>query len=140
MGGGGIYTTATICVADLYSLRDRSLTQGYSSILTGLGLGLGGPLGGFISDRFGWRWAFLAQSKCSRPSSHLVLTGSSTVPIFIISFTLVTIHLNYVTPGQSKSSWDVIKRIDYLGSTTLLLAVSSLASDGLNHMLNHPIL
>jgi len=44
-------------------------------------MGLGGPLGGYIADRWGWRWAFLCQ-----------------IPLFIISFILTGINLRYVTP------------------------------------------
>lgn len=63
-------------------------------------MGLGGPLGGFIADRFavslsplaklihtfpqfrlGWRWAFLIQ-----------------LPLFLVSFLLTSINLHYVTP------------------------------------------
>ncbi|KIO26806.1 hypothetical protein M407DRAFT_234054 [Tulasnella calospora MUT 4182] len=108
LGGGGIFTTASICVSDLYSMRDRSLTQGYASIFVGLGLGLGGPIGGYISDRLGWRWAFLLQA-----------------PVFLFSFTLITINLTYATPGRSKSPLQVLKRIDYWGCLTLLCAVAS---------------
>ncbi|KAG8927122.1 hypothetical protein FRC02_008448 [Tulasnella sp. 418] len=92
----------------MYSMRDRSLTQGYASIFTGLGMGLGGPLGGYISDKFGWRWAFLVQ-----------------VPFFLTAFTFVTLNLNYATPGKGKNTREVLKRIDYYGCSTLLCAVGS---------------
>ena len=63
-----------------------------------LGMGLGGPLGGFIADRYarlcsipsnvilkvhrlGWRWAFIIQ-----------------LPMFAVSFVLTSINLRYVTP------------------------------------------
>ncbi|KDQ59888.1 hypothetical protein JAAARDRAFT_153957 [Jaapia argillacea MUCL 33604] len=108
LGGGGIFTTSTIIVSDMYSMRSRGLTQGIQSVFNSLGMGLGGPLGGFISDRFGWRWAFLLQ-----------------MPLFFISFVLTSWHLNYVTPGKGKSTLDVLKRIDYWGSATLLGSVGS---------------
>ncbi|KAI0028997.1 vacuolar amino acid permease [Vararia minispora EC-137] len=108
LGGGGIFTTATIITSDLYSLRSRGLTQGIASVFNGLGMGLGGPLGGFISDRLGWRWAFLLQ-----------------MPLFVISLTLTSINLHYVTPGKSKSTMDVLRRIDYGGSLALLGSVLS---------------
>lgn len=108
LGGGGIFTTATIITSDMYSLRSRGLTQGISSVFNSLGMGLGGPLGGFISDRYGWRWAFLIQ-----------------LPIFAVSFFLTSVNLRYVTPGKGKSTKDVLKRIDYGGSLTLLGAVLS---------------
>lgn len=36
MGGGGIFTTATVITSDMYSLRDRSLAQGISNIFNGV--------------------------------------------------------------------------------------------------------
>ncbi|KAI9436222.1 vacuolar amino acid permease [Lactarius indigo] len=108
MGGGGIMTTATIITSDMYSIRSRGLAQGVASVFNGLGLGLGGPLGGLISDRFGWRWAFLIQ-----------------LPLFFASSLLTSVFLRYTTPGEGKSSKEVLKRIDYGGSATLLVSVLS---------------
>ncbi|KAF8507617.1 major facilitator superfamily domain-containing protein [Gautieria morchelliformis] len=109
IGGGGIFTTATVITSDMYNLRDRSLAQGISSIFNGAGMGLGGPLGGYISDRYGWRWAFLIQ-----------------IPLFVVSFMLTGYNLRYVTPGKGRSTVDVLKRIDYGGSFTLLTSMGSL--------------
>ncbi|KAI0806672.1 MFS general substrate transporter [Fomes fomentarius] len=108
IGGGGLFTTATIITSDMYSLRKRGLTQGVAAVFNSMGMGLGGPLGGFIADRLGWRWAFLLQ-----------------LPLFLAAFSLVTFYLNYVTPGRSKSAKEVLKRIDYGGSVSLLVAVLS---------------
>ncbi|CAL1703142.1 unnamed protein product [Somion occarium] len=105
IGGGGIMTTATIITSDMYSLRSRGLTQGVAAVFNSAGMGLGGPLGGWIADRYGWRWAFLIQ-----------------LPVFLISFALTSINLHY---GKGKSTKDVLKRIDYGGSFTLLGAVLS---------------
>ncbi|KIJ06324.1 hypothetical protein PAXINDRAFT_164689 [Paxillus involutus ATCC 200175] len=41
----------SIITSDMDSLRSRGLTQLVSSIFSGLGLGLGGPVGGLVSDR-----------------------------------------------------------------------------------------
>ncbi|KAF8891127.1 vacuolar amino acid permease [Gymnopilus junonius] len=108
IGGGGVFTTSSIIVSDMYSIRSRGLTQGIASVFNGLGLGLGGPIGGLITDWLGWRWAFLIQ-----------------IPIFFVSYFLTSWNLNYVTEGAGKSTTEVLKRIDYLGSGTLLLAVGS---------------
>lgn len=108
VGGGGLMTTSSIIVSDMYTLRSRGLTQGVQSVFGGLGLGLGGPLGGLITDWLGWRWAFLVQ-----------------MPLFLLSFTLTSINLNYVTEGKGKSAKEMIKRIDYGGSATLMMAVGS---------------
>lgn len=58
--------------------------------------------------RLGWRWAFLCQ-----------------VPLFLLSLMLTTINLRYVTKGKGKSTIEVLKRIDYFGSLTLLISVCS---------------
>ncbi|KAL1706287.1 major facilitator superfamily domain-containing protein [Schizophyllum commune] len=109
IGGGGIFTTSTIVISDMYSLRSRGLAQGFASVFNGFGMGIGGPLGGFITDWLGWRWAFLLQ-----------------LPIFVVSLVLTSINLTYETPYRnSKSTKDVLKRIDYLGSLTLLISVGS---------------
>ena len=73
----------------------------------GAGSGLGGPLGGFISDRLGWRTAFIGQ-----------------LPLLVLAFGLVFRNLTYKTKGQGKSKREMVKRIDYLGSLTLVLGVS----------------
>ncbi|KAJ7500461.1 major facilitator superfamily domain-containing protein [Mycena galericulata] len=109
IGGGGLNTTSTIIVSDMYTLRDRGLVQGLASCFNGLGMGLGGPFGGLITDLFGWRAAFLFQ-----------------IPLFVLAFILTSYNIRYVTPGKSKSPKDVLKRIDYFGSLTLLISVGSL--------------
>ncbi|KAK0441284.1 major facilitator superfamily domain-containing protein [Armillaria borealis] len=108
VGGGGIFTTSTIVISDMYSLRSRGLTQGVASVFNGLGMGLGGPIGGLVTDWLGWRWAFLIQ-----------------VPFFAVSFMLTSCNLRYVTSGRGKSTKDILKRIDYAGSLSLLISVGS---------------
>ncbi|KAE9392963.1 vacuolar amino acid permease [Gymnopus androsaceus JB14] len=108
IGGGGISTMAAIVVSDMYSLRSRGLAQGIASVFNGLGFGVGGPLGGLITDWLGWRWAFLIQT-----------------PLFVLSILLITFKLEYDTPGVGKNAVQVLKRIDYLGSITLLITVAS---------------
>jgi len=61
-GGGGLSTTASVISSDLYGLRERSLMQGVATLFSGLGTGLGGPFGGWVSDRWGWGAAFLGES------------------------------------------------------------------------------
>lgn len=78
-----------------------------------------------LNHSLGWRWAFLLQ-----------------MPVFLLSLLMTGINLRYVTPvrkisiysdelkfkmpqGKSKSTKEVLKRIDYWGSLTLLLSVST---------------
>jgi len=109
MGAGGLTTTCQVIVSDMYSVRSQALRQGFASMFNGLGLGMGGTIGGLIMDKFGWRWAFLFQ-----------------LPFFTLSFILTSYNLSYITPGQGKSAIDVLKRIDYCGSVTLLGSIGSI--------------
>ncbi|KAJ7612093.1 vacuolar amino acid permease [Roridomyces roridus] len=109
MGGGGIFTTSTIIVSDMYTLRDRGLAQSAASCFNGLGMGLGGLVGGLISEWINWRAAFLLQ-----------------VPFYVFSVWITSYNLCYVTPGKSKSAKEILKRIDYFGILTLLISVASL--------------
>ncbi|KAI0690036.1 major facilitator superfamily domain-containing protein [Cytidiella melzeri] len=108
MGGGGVFTTSSIITCDMYSMRARGITQGVAAVFESLGMGLGGPFGGYISDRFGWRWAFIVQ-----------------LPLFALSLTLTSINLHYATPGRGANTKEILRRIDYGGSLSLLGAVLS---------------
>ncbi|WVQ78349.1 hypothetical protein IAT38_000434 [Cryptococcus sp. DSM 104549] len=107
-GGGGVASVSAILMTDLVDLRHRGIFQGYVNLLYGLGAALGGPVGGWISDRWGWRVAFHIQ-----------------VPMLVLNGVLIYI---FVVPVSNRpQSWQSkLARIDYLGSTTLALAVASL--------------
>ncbi|KAG8679874.1 hypothetical protein FRC11_003197, partial [Ceratobasidium sp. 423] len=93
----------------MYTIRERTMTQGIAALFNGAGLGLGAPLGGWISDRYGWRWAFLIQ-----------------IPLFAVSFFLTSAYLNYVTPGRGRSTKEILKRIDYGGCAAMFVGVGAL--------------
>lgn len=109
MGGGGVMTVSSITVTDLIPLRSRGLFQGLANILFGAGAGLGGPLGGWISDNFGWRIAFGFQ-----------------VPLLVLAAILVSIHVNIVLPKAPLTIKQKLAKVDWLGSLTLVVAVSSI--------------
>ncbi|KAG8955711.1 hypothetical protein FRC04_007702 [Tulasnella sp. 424] len=109
MGGGGVMTVSSITATDLIPLKKRGLYQGLANILFGFGAGLGGPLGGFINDHIGWRWAFLIQ-----------------VPLLVASMILVSIFVNVHLPTQNQTAREKLARIDYFGSSTLVIGVGSL--------------
>jgi len=108
MGGGGVMTVSSIAVTDLIPLKQRGLYQGMANILYGLGAALGGPLGGWVNDMFGWRSAFYMQT-----------------PVLIFSFALVATKVNIRLPDdvQNQPVLDKLRRIDFLGSLTLVGAV-----------------
>ncbi|TFK65321.1 vacuolar amino acid permease [Pluteus cervinus] len=108
LGGGGIFTTAAIITSDMYGMRSRGFIQSLGGIFYGLGMGLGGPFGGLMTDHFGWRSAFFIQ-----------------LPFFGLALALIFTNLRYTTPGSGRNTTDILKRIDYGGSITLLGMVGS---------------
>ena len=62
MGGGGMSTVATVLIGETFPVADRGFYQGLSFAVMGAGMGLGGPVGGILTDRFGWRAAFYGTS------------------------------------------------------------------------------
>ena len=73
LGGGGIGPIATVLVNDLVPLRSRVLWRGVINVCFGIGSGLGGPIGGLINDKMGWRWAFLLQTPLTLIAIVLVI-------------------------------------------------------------------
>lgn len=73
----------------------------------------GGPIGGFLSDQFGWRTAFLVQVPLLAVAGFLVYTN-------------VTIPARDVKAPANNTLRASLARIDYLGSSTLVIAVSAL--------------
>ncbi|EEP77459.1 conserved hypothetical protein [Uncinocarpus reesii 1704] len=107
IGGGGMTTVVSILLSDIVPLRDRGIWQGVINIIYATGSGLGAPLGGFMTDSIGWRWAFLAQG-----------------PLCLAAFVTVAVVLEL--PAVDESHWkEKLKRIDFLGATILVLAVFS---------------
>lgn len=112
-GGGGLTTTGNIIMSDIIPLRNRGLMQGATNILFGLGSGLGGPVGGLCNDWIGWRNAFYIQ-----------------VPFLAVALALA---LKYISDGD-RHGHDAtaiptsvkLRRIDFLGSFTLVAAVALL--------------
>ncbi|KAF9246956.1 vacuolar amino acid permease [Melanogaster broomeanus] len=112
MGGGGCRPSVTsIAITDLVPLQHRGLYQGMTNILFGLGAGLGGPVGGWINDTWGWRAAFIFQA-----------------PLLLISFILVALKVNIKLSDavESESMSSKLRRIDFVGSFTLVVAVGGM--------------
>ncbi|KIJ56179.1 hypothetical protein M422DRAFT_57657 [Sphaerobolus stellatus SS14] len=105
MGGGGIMTVSSVAVSDLIPLKHRGLFQGMANILFGFGAGIGGPLGGWINDTYGW-----------------------SIPLLICSMTIVALKVNIQLPAEIHSIpiRERLRRIDWLGSLTLVTTVGCL--------------
>ena len=108
IGGGGMTTVVSVIMSDIVPLRERGTWQGIINIIYATGAGAGAPLGGILSDKIGWRWAFLGQ-----------------VPLCALAIALVGIALKL--PKAESSSWKVkLRRIDFLGAFVLVCAVFTL--------------
>ncbi|KAK6437056.1 hypothetical protein LTR95_006754 [Oleoguttula sp. CCFEE 5521] len=108
IGGGGMTTVVSILLSDVVPLRERGTWQGYVNIIYALGASAGAPLGGFLADSIGWRWAFLIQA-----------------PMCLAAFVAVSFALHL--PKMGDSHWrEKLKRIDFLGALILIGAVFTL--------------
>ncbi|KAF3933761.1 hypothetical protein ABW19_dt0208385 [Dactylella cylindrospora] len=111
-GGGCLNAIATFVASDLVPLRRRGLYQGLGNIVFGTGAGLGGYIGGLFNDSsLGWRWAFLFQ-----------------IPIIILSGIVVALLVDIPVKNTTEGA---LKRVDFLGATTLVTSLILLLA-GLN--------
>jgi MFS family permease len=108
VGGGGMTTVVSILLSDVVSLRERGKWQGYINIIYAAGASTGAPLGGFLADSIGWRWAFLGQA-----------------PLCLAAFIAVLFALRL--PSKDDAHWKKkLRRIDCLGAAILIAAVFTL--------------
>ncbi|EPQ31898.1 uncharacterized protein PFL1_00097 [Pseudozyma flocculosa PF-1] len=108
IGGGGLTSMTTIVTTDLVSLKSRGTWQGIGNLVCAAGAALGGPLGGALADGgLGWRAAFTLQ-----------------VPLCVLHFVVVSWKVDI--PAGPGSMLEKIKRIDGLGSLSLVSSISLL--------------
>lgn len=107
IGGGGLTTLSSIICSDLVSLRQRGTFQGLANCLFGAGAALGGPLGGYLSAHYGFRFAFMVQ-----------------VPFCALSLAIVIWKVNIPLPNLDLCTREKLRRIDLPGALTLVLAVT----------------
>lgn len=113
IGGGGLATLGTITMSDIIPLRKRGLFQGMTNIFYGIGAASGGAIGGVIADFFGWRSVFFVQ-----------------IPFALLVGFLFWHNLN-VRLGESEETSTIsqkLKRIDFIGSIFLVLALVAIMS------------
>ncbi|KAJ7044136.1 MFS general substrate transporter [Mycena alexandri] len=109
IGGSGMTVVGSVIVSDSVPLKSRGLYQGFMNLLFGLGGAIGAPLGGWLGDTIGWRAAFLCQS-----------------PVLVFGLLLLYLKVrepDFVLADARISMGDKLKRIDYAGSATLVLAL-----------------
>jgi EmrB/QacA subfamily drug resistance transporter len=58
LGAGGVQPLAFILIGEMFSLQQRAKMQGFFSGVWGFSSIVGPLLGGFLVDKFSWRWVF----------------------------------------------------------------------------------
>ncbi|KAG7094630.1 hypothetical protein E1B28_005454 [Marasmius oreades] len=105
IGGGGMPAITSIIMSDVVPLRSRGTWQGVLNIIFSTGSMVGAPLGGFLTDTIGWRWAFLVQ-----------------FPALILAFISVSFTL-HLPPHPTSDFKSKFKRIDFGGALSLILSI-----------------
>ncbi|KAM7184561.1 Major facilitator superfamily domain containing protein [Naviculisporaceae sp. PSN 640] len=117
-GASGMAALVSVLITDLLPIREVAQWRAYVNLVATLGRGIGGPLGGWLSDVIGWRWSFLGQ-----------------VPIITLAIVLCLIYLPNPPSEETDSSHVPISdvnrkskfsRIDFKGSFIFAIAILAL--------------
>jgi EmrB/QacA subfamily drug resistance transporter len=102
LGAGALVPLGMTIIGDTFTLKERAKMQAFFSGVWGLSSVVGPVLGGFITDQISWRWVFFIN-----------------LPVGVVAAIIIGIALK--EPKRTEKP-----AIDYLGATTLMLAISLL--------------
>ncbi len=102
LGAGGLVSLALAIIGDIIAPRERGRYQGYFGAVFGLSSVAGPLIGGFFTDSLSWRWVFYVN-----------------VPVGLVALAVTGTVLRL--PHVRREA-----KIDYLGASVLVAAVSSL--------------
>ncbi|KIW20081.1 hypothetical protein PV08_00656 [Exophiala spinifera] len=118
VGGGGLVILVNICIADLFSMRDRPKYYGIIGMVWAVASGVGPVIGGAFTQGVSWRWCFYI---------NLPLDG--------LSLVLLTFFLKLETPRTP--FWDGIKAVDWTGVALIVggvvMFLFGMESGGVGH-------
>ncbi|KAK0608951.1 Efflux pump FUS6, partial [Lasiodiplodia hormozganensis] len=101
VGGGGLLQLVDITIADLFSLRRRSLFIALTELMWAIAAGVGPVLGGVLAARVSWRWIFWLN-----------------LPIAGAAFALTLCFLDVHNPRTRLRAG--LAAVDWLGTATML--------------------
>ncbi|KAK1770043.1 major facilitator superfamily domain-containing protein [Phialemonium atrogriseum] len=119
-GGAGMVCLVSIIITDLVPLRQVAEYRSYMNVIQTFGRSIGAPIGGLITERFGWRATF-----------------GTLCPITILGIGLVAWKLqdqppevallgSTPTPQNHKGRyWALLRRIDTIGSLLLAFSIAA---------------
>ncbi|KAJ3079056.1 hypothetical protein HDU99_000200 [Rhizoclosmatium hyalinum] len=105
VGGGGLNSLVLIIISDIVSIRNRGKFQSIVGAAIGISSICGPLAGGAFSDHWSWRWCFYVN-----------------IPLGVFTVLVIALIRFNVVEGNVK---DKLRRIDYIGSFTLLASVTS---------------
>jgi MFS family permease len=116
IGGAGMTALVSIIIADMVPVREIATWRSYVNIAATIGRALGGPLGGWVCDALGWRWAFYVQ-----------------VPVTVVGLLLIIWRLPTKVAKAPKLSSEEedetlrqkIARVDILGALAIAVTITS---------------
>ena len=100
IGAGIMMANAFTVIGDIFPPAERGKYQGLMAGVFGLSAIIGPTLGGFVTDKLSWHWVFFIN-----------------IPLGVLIVVLFIFFFPALRPDQLKH------KIDYLGITTLILAV-----------------
>lgn len=118
IGGGGLIILVNICIADLFSMRERPKYYGIMGMVWAIASGVGPVIGGAFTEGVSWRWCFYI---------NLPLDG--------LSLVLLALFLKLDTPKTP--FWAGVKAIDWIGVITIIggvvMFLMGMESGGVTH-------
>ena len=107
-GSAGLFTSAFAVVADLFPPAERGKYQGIFGAAFGLSSVVGPLLGGFITDTFGWHWAFFIN-----------------LPIGVVAIAFIVTRMPALRRADARGKLDIAGALALIaGVVPLLLALS----------------
>ncbi|HKV01354.1 MAG TPA: MFS transporter [Ktedonobacteraceae bacterium] len=104
LGAGSAQTLCFTIVADLFPPTERARWTGIFTAIFGFASVIGPAAGGWITDHWGWRWAFYIN-----------------LPLAAVAFVALLIWLPrmHLLQGTGERGWAAVRQIDLLGSLTV---------------------